>query len=119
MNNEEDNLVNVIESAIVETALDFDPSKDADAPRDSWWLRWLKFLSLIILPAIVLGLGFLFENYVEQYGADTSYDRSVATRRVERDTTDGMKFRFGIGACVGGGLGAIYVVRCLIRRIDP
>jgi len=119
MNNEEDNLVDVIESAIVETALDSNPATDADAPRDSWWLRWLKFLSLIILPAIVLGLGFLFEDYVEQYRADTSYRRSVATQRVERDTTAGMKFRFGIGACVGGGLGVLYVARCLIRKTDP
>jgi hypothetical protein len=82
-------------------------------------LRWLKFLALIVFPAIVLGVGFLFEDYVEQYNADTSYHRSVASKQVERDTTDAMKFRFFIGACVGGGLGAIYVTRCLIRKTDP
>jgi hypothetical protein len=119
MNSEDDNPIDIIESAIVEAALDSDPAADSDAPRDSWWLRWLKFLALIIGPAIVLGIGFLFEIYVEQYRADDSYHRTVANRRVERDTTDAMKFRFCVGACVGGGLGAIYVVRCIVRKTDP
>jgi len=119
MKNEEDNLLDVVESAIIETALDSDQSADSDSPRDPAWVRWSKFLALIIFPAIVLGLGFLFEDYVEQYDAHSSYQRSVATKRVDRDTTDAMKFRFCIGATVGGGLGAIYVARCLIRKTDP
>jgi hypothetical protein len=119
VNDEQDNLVDTIESAIVETALDSDPAADSDSPRDSRWLRWLKFLALIIGPAIVLGLCFLFEDYLEKDHADTSNHRSIAARRVENDTTDTMKFRFCIGAGVGAGLGAIYVVRCIIRKTDP
>jgi len=119
MDNEEENLATVVESAIIETALDSDPAADADSPRDASWLRWLKFLALIIGPAIVLGIGFLFENYIEQNRSDISYRRSRAIQSVENDTTDAMKFRFCVGAAVGGGLGAIYVVRCLIRKTDP
>ena len=119
MDDKDDNLLNVVESAIEEAALDSDPLADSDAPRDAWWLRWLKFMALIIAPAIVLGLGFLFEDYIEQDRAESSHDRSVAQRQVEHDTTDAMKFRFWVGACVGGGLGAIYVVRCIVRRTDP
>jgi hypothetical protein len=30
-----------------------------------------------------------------------------------------MKFRFVIGAGLGGGLGLIYVIRCIMRKADP
>jgi hypothetical protein len=120
MRNDENNLIDTIESAIVETALDSDPAADADAPRDPGWLRWLKFLALIIGPAIVLGVGFVFEDYIEKDRPGSfSYHHSIASSNVEHDTTDAMKFRFFVGACVGGGLGAIYVVRCLVRKTDP
>ncbi len=119
MPNEEDSLLDVVESAIAETALDSDPAADSDSPRAPSWLRWLKSAALIIFCAIVLGVGFLFESYLEQNNSDDSYRRSIARQQVEHDTTDAMKFRFCIGACVGGGLGAIYVVRCLIRKTDP
>jgi hypothetical protein len=119
MNSDDDNPVNIALSTIEEEALDSDLDADSDSPRDSWWLRWLKFLSVIIVPAIILGLGFLFEDYIEQYRADSSFDRHVAQRNVEQDTIGAMKFRFWVGACVGGGLGAIYVGRCIVRRTDP
>lgn len=30
-----------------------------------------------------------------------------------------MKVRIAIGGVIGGGLGMIYVVRCLVRKVDP
>jgi hypothetical protein len=116
---EQDNLVSEVLSSIKEATLDSDPSADSDSPRDPWWLRWLKYLSIIAVPAIVLGLGFLFEDYIEQYSSDSGYKRARSERRVEHDTTSSMKFRFWLGAGVGGGLGMIYVVRCMVRKVDP
>jgi hypothetical protein len=115
---EKSDLVGEVFSSIRET-LDSDPSADSESPRDVWWLRWLKYLSIIAVPAIVLGVGFLFADYMEQYSADSGYKRDRAERRVEQDTTGSMKFRFWMGAGVGGGLGMIYVVRCIIRKVDP
>jgi hypothetical protein len=119
MDSEEDNPVNIALSSIEETALDSDPSADPDSPRDAWWLRWLKFLAVIVVPAVILGVGFLCEDYFEQYRAESSLSRSVARHNVEHDTVNSMRFRFWIGACIGGGLGAIYVGRCIIRSTDP
>jgi hypothetical protein len=113
------NPVSEILSTIEEAALDSEPAADPESPRDAWWLRWLKFVSLIVLPAVVLGLGFLFADYIGQENADTSYHRDVAKRNVEQDTVGSMKFRFWTGAGVGGGLGLIYVVRCIVRKGDP
>jgi hypothetical protein len=106
-------------SSIEEAALDTVPTSDSDSSRDIWWLRWLKYISIITVPAIVLGLGFLFYDYMEQYRAETVSQRDRASRNVEHDSIDSMKFRFCMGAGVGGGLGMIYVVRCMVRRVDP
>jgi hypothetical protein len=38
---------------------------------------------------------------------------------VQHDTISAMKWRFIIGAGVGAALGAVYVVRCIIRKVDP
>jgi hypothetical protein len=89
-----------------------DPPVDPDGRRDPGWLRWVKFGSIILFPAIVLGLGFLFGPYFTKYNTRTHYEES-------RDTVRGMRFRFFVGASVGGGIGLIYVVRCLVRRTDP
>ena len=119
MDNEDNNPVNIVQSAIEEAALDFDPAGDSDSPRDAWWLRWLKFVSVIVIPAVILGLGFLFENYIEQYRAETFESRYIARRSVENESIGTMKYRFWTGACIGGGLGLIYVARCVIRKTDP
>ena|ERR1041384_1694786 len=119
MEDEDDNPVEAAFSAIEDAALKSDPAAHWDAPRDVWWWRRLKFASVILLPALILGLGFLFEDYIEEYRADSSYDRDAARREVQHDTVGSMKFRFWVGASVGGGLGTIYVVRCILRRVDP
>src|SRR5262245_47713908 len=106
-------------SALEEAAFDSAASTDSDAPRDTWWWRWLKFAAVVIIPAIVLGVGFLFEDHIQEIRAGSSYEREVAARRVQRDTVGSMKFRFWIGACLGGGVGAIYVGRCVLRKSDP
>jgi hypothetical protein len=119
MKGDDNNPVSEIFSAIEEEILNSTPTSDPDAAEDSWWLRGLKFVSIIVVPAIILGAGFLFENYIEQSNADTSYRRHVTERQVEHDTINGMKFRFWMGASIGGGLGLIYVVRCIVRRAEP
>jgi hypothetical protein len=52
-------------------ALSFDPTPPHGEPRDAARLRWLKCLSLTILPAAVFGLGFLFEDYLLQSNGQT------------------------------------------------
>ena len=116
---EKSDLVNEVFSSIEEATSDPDRSADAGSPRDPSWLRWLKYLSIIVVPAMILGVGFLFVDYIEQYNADSGYKRARAEQRVQHDTTSSMKFRFWMGAGVGGGLGMIYVVRCIVRKVDP
>jgi hypothetical protein len=48
----------------------------------------------------MFGLGFLFE--------DNNHDNFAF-----------MKYRFWLGAGVGSGLGMIYIVRCMVRKVDP
>ena len=100
-------------------ALSFSPEADSGRSRDAMWLRWLKFGSIILVPAVVFGLGFLFVDYLTQYQGETYSERARAERRVKSDTVESMRFRFVIGALVGGGLGLVYVVRCIARRVDP
>jgi hypothetical protein len=87
--------------------------------RDSWWLRWLKFATIIIFPAVVFGTGLLFADYFMEYNGETCVQRSFAESRVRHDSVKAMRFRFVLGAALGGGLGAIYVGRCIARRVDP
>jgi len=100
-------------------ALTYSPEVEPDKPRDAAWLRWLKFASLIVFPAVVFGLGFLFADYAMQEQGATYRQRSLAAGRVRHDSVEGMRIRFIIGAALGGGFGLVYVGRCIIRRVDP
>ena len=104
MENDDENnsVIGALYTSIEDAALNADMANDPEVPRDAWWLRWLKFVSIILVPAIVLGLAVFF------IGLSPRYDTAVS-----------MKFRFGLGASIGGGLGFIYVVRCLIQKVDP
>lgn len=100
-------------------ALSFAAQSARGERRDATWLRWLKYLSLIVFPAAAFGLGFLFEDYFLESSGQTYSQRQLASSRVQRDSITAMKFRFVIGACLGGGLGLVYVVRCISRHADP
>ncbi len=92
---------------------------DSEQPRDSSPVRWLKFLSIVIVLAVILGGVFALEAYVARYHGDSWFRRSEARELVREDDWDAFRNRFLVGACVGAGLGAIYVGRCLMRRVDP
>jgi hypothetical protein len=104
MKHDDDNIspVGALFSAMEDAAAhaDQDEPTDPDAPRDASWLRWLKCISIIAVPALILGFGFLFEDH-------------------NYDTIGSMMFRFWLGAGIGGGLGMIYIVRCMVRKVDP
>jgi hypothetical protein len=100
-------------------ALSFTPESTRGEPRDPAWLRWLKYISIITLPALVFGLGFLFEDYFLESSGPTYRQRQLAARGVQHDTISSMKLRFIIGAGLGGSLGLIYVIRCIRRSVDP
>ncbi len=95
------------------------PTNDPAEPRDPAWLRWLKFSAIIFVLAVVFGAGFAFEDYFEQYNARNDYQQARAEKRVEQDSIGQMKFRIYLGAGLGATLGSIYVIRCLLRKVDP
>ena len=86
--------------------------------RDPSWLRWLKFVSVIVVPAAILGVGFFLGPYYLDERISRAY-RIHGSQLIMSDTIGFMKLRFWIGAALGGGLGMIYVVKCVIRRVDP
>jgi hypothetical protein len=100
-------------------ALSFTPTATRGEPKDAVWLHWLKFISLVVFPALIFGLGFLLEDYFLESNRQTYSQRQLAQRRIRHDSVDSMKLRFVIGAGLGGGLGLIYVVRCISRKVDP
>jgi hypothetical protein len=88
-------------------------------------VRWAKFLSIIVVAGVLLGTLFAFSIYVaavvDVVSAFTSRHHSlhgVATE-VSRDNPHAFLLRFIVGACIGSALGLIYVIRCLIKRVDP
>jgi hypothetical protein len=118
-NDDDKSLCGAAFTAIESAALESDPSVDSDTPRDVWWLRWLKLFSIVAVPAIVLGFGFLFEDYVSDHRTENIYEQAVPANIREQEVVSRMKFRFWLGASVGGGLGLIYVARCIVRKADP
>ena len=106
-------------SDIVSEALDSTPANDPDEPRDPAWLRWSKFVSIMFICAVVFGAVFAFADYFKQYNARNDYERARAERRVEHDSMGDLKFRFFLGGGIGAAIGGIYVVRCLVRKVDP
>jgi hypothetical protein len=121
MDNRDDHYDPVVEglSDFAEDAVSYTPKPEPGEPRDAPWLRWVKFASLVIVPTVVLGLGFLFADYVMQFSSETYHQRQLAKGLVEHDSIQSMKWRFAIGSCIGGGLGLVYVVRCIVQKVDP
>lgn len=106
-------------ATIVEEALKDPPKPDPDEPRDPAWLRWIGCGVLIVGPAIVFGLAFAFGDYISQFTSTHHYEQEQAEQRVQNDSPAAMKWRFVIGAAAGAALGTFYVVRRLVRKIDP
>ena|SRR5579863_10055221 len=110
---------NQVRSSIEDAAwnADSDPAVDPDSPPDAWWLRWLKFLAIIAVPALILGLALMFTDMAHQYQSTHFTQNQLAQSGT--DWLRAEKFKFLEGAAVGGGLGMIYVVRCIMRKVDP
>jgi len=87
--------------------------------RDSAWLRWLKLFSIILVPAIVLGVVFALGDYVRQYTATTQFRRALARGFVQLDTREWFRIRFVLGACVGAAFGLLYLIRRSARQRVP
>src|SRR5262245_46105586 len=104
-------LMDALSSCVGDALRDRPP--DSSTPRDSFLWRWTKFLSCIVVPAVLLGVGFAFEDYVVQTQGQTWLRRQRAEERVKRDTWTSMRARFFLGASIGGALGTLYVARCL------
>lgn len=103
---------------IVEEALKPPPQPDPDEPRDPAWLQWLERGALIVGPAIVFGLAFAFRDFLSQISSH-HYQIEQAQQSMQNDTVAAMKWRFVIGAAFGAVLGAVYVVRRIVRNVDP
>ena len=101
------------------------PLSDAEdsVPRDPIWLRCAKFLSIIVVAGVLLGALFAFSIYVDAIvGVFTSRTNNSLNRsatEVSHDNPHVFFLRFIVGACIGGAMGLIYVIRCLIKRVDP
>ena len=105
---------------IVEDELLREPDADEpDVPRDPLWLRSVKFAAIVVFAAVVIGGIFAFSVYFVQFTGHTSLEREQAQRVADKDSQEQLFGRFLIGACVGGGCALIYVVRCLIKGVDP
>ena len=94
------------------------PPEDEEQ-RDSAWLRWVKLVSIIFVPALVLGLVFAFGDYVRQYTATLQFDRAVAQGWVKLYTCDWLRRRFVLGACAGAAFGLLYKIQWNLRNRVP
>lgn len=114
--NDDESFLGSTLSALKDAAQNSHPAYDDDTPRDEWWLRWLKFASVILVPAVVLGFGFFFADLAMKSKGGVS----SRTERLKKDeTVDKMKLKFWLGAGIGGGLGLMYVAKCIARNEDP
>ena|SRR5262252_5417195 len=94
------------------------PPEDEEQ-RDSAWLRWVKLFSIILVPALVLGLVFALRDYVRQYTAYSEAGRAVARGWVQLDTWDWMRRRFVLGACAAAAFALLYVIQRNLRNRVP
>jgi predicted MFS family arabinose efflux permease len=112
-----------------------DQESDIETPedevRDSVWMRWVKFVSIIVLATVLLGSLFgvsihvvaLFSAAKWTMDSSSGYRMRGTTKtdvdRSNKDTMHSLKIRFMIGSILGASCGVVYVVRCLIRNEDP
>jgi len=106
----------------------FEPDQITDEvePRDPAWLRWAKFVSIVVVLAMMLGGLFGISVHVVALHTLFSSNHTFPTDREKRlmepsdnDTKHAFKQRFVIGSTIGGVCGLIYVIRCLVKDEDP
>ena len=100
-------------------------------PRDTLLMRWIKFASITVLLAGLVGCLFGFYIHVvalysaAKWTVNDPYSHTVRgttkadVDRSNRDTMQAFKTRFLIGSVVGGCFGLVFVVRCLVKDEDP
>ena len=90
---------------------------DPSLPRG---VRWVKFFLIIFVGAAVLGSLFAISIYVVALlGFLSPRTLHGSLQDAARDTMRAFWHRFILGACLGGSFGLVYIVRCLIKKIDP
>jgi hypothetical protein len=118
--NNDDDDEDSLTGAAFDAAFDAMPGDRQDdyLTRDSVSMRWMKFLVIIGFLAMVGGGVAGFSGYFA--GNDSYHRRSIPLQdRMKDDTAVKMRRRIIIGAGIGGGVGLLYVIRCLIKRVDP
>ena len=113
-----------------------EPSDDvslaaAEAPennesRDSLGMRWAKFVAIMVVAGVLLGLLAGFSIHVVAWNTYVHLKHIHASRAEERvmqpaadDTRHEFAIRFLAGGCLGGLIGLGYVIRCLVKDEDP
>jgi hypothetical protein len=91
---------------------------EPEEPRDPAWLRWLKFASIVLIPAVGCGLVLFGVDYFAQYQR-MRIDSTHALQDTGMRMTNEFRNYFIAGACIGGGAGLFYVIRCIVRKVDP
>ena len=94
------------------------PAEDEEQ-RDSAWVRWVKPFLIILVPAIAVGLIFVFRDYVRQYIATFQFDRASARGWVKLDTWAWIRRRFVLGFCAGAAFGLLYKIQWHFRNRCP
>jgi hypothetical protein len=114
-------------------AMQQDPASETPElePRDAACMRWAKFVSIIVISALLLGSLFGISIYVVALHSATKFTLDQPDRyhmtgaaeydvdRAAADTKQAFKQRFMIGSCIGGLVGLIYVIRSLVKNADP
>ena len=103
----------------------------ANEPRDTALLRWAKFLSIIVVLAVLVGGLFGISIHVVALHSAAKFTLDHPNRyrlsgaakydvdRSAADTKQAFKQRFIIGSSIGGVIGLVYVIRCLVKNEDP
>ena len=97
-----------------------------DEPRDSTGMRWAKFVAIVVVAGVLMGMLFGFSVHVVAWNTYLHSGRIHTTRVEERkmqpaaeDTRHEFALRFLAGGCLGGLIGLGYVIRCLVKDEDP
>jgi hypothetical protein len=126
--NENDEKLREVSDAIEDTTIDAlkipfkDPEPD-DGPRQSFFGRWMGFLSIMFLLGLLVGVLAVVGTYMLGTPKRTGPNRLRDTPGMTQEQWNVLERRIAknavIGFVVGAGLGGMYVVKCLVRGVDP